>query len=88
MEDGFRLGNLYGSYYADETHSCIGLEIGFMDVPNYDDSVTAHTFSIAFKISHFIFAIGYILKEFWNELNFLRLKTLIHLKMSFKDDIF
>lgn len=63
MENGFRFGNLYGSYYADETHSCIGFEIGIIDVPNYDDSVTAHTFSIAIKLSHFIFALGWILSE-------------------------
>jgi hypothetical protein len=63
MENGFRYGNLYGSYYADESHSVLGFEMGIIDVPNYDDSVVAHTFSIAIKISHFIFAIGWILSE-------------------------
>lgn len=61
--NGFRLGHLFGSYYADETHNCIGIEIGIIDAPNYDDSVTAHTFSVAVKLSHFIFAIGWVLSE-------------------------
>lgn len=64
IENGFRIGRLYGSYYAEQEHNCLGFEIGIIDVPNNDDSVTAHTFSIAVKISHFIFAIGWILKEY------------------------
>ncbi len=64
MGNGFRIGNLYGSYYADETHNTLGIEIGLIDVPNYDDTVIAHTFSLAIKISYFVFAIGYILEEF------------------------
>ena len=63
IEDGFRIRNFYGSYYASEEFNGIGLEMGIMDVPNNDDSVTAHTFSIAIKLSHFIFAIGFILRE-------------------------
>lgn len=63
IEDGFRIGSFYGSYSASESFSGIGFEMGMMDVPNNDDSVTAHTFSIAIKLSHFIFAIGFILRE-------------------------
>lgn len=62
IEDGFRIWNFYGSYYASEEFNGIGLEIGVIDVPN-DDGATAHTFSIVLKISHFLFAIGYILRE-------------------------
>lgn len=62
IEDGFRIGNFYGSYYASEEFNGIGLEIGVIDVPN-DEGATAHTFSIALKISHFVFAIGFILRE-------------------------
>ena len=62
-EYGFRFGNFYGSYYADEGHNSLGIEIGIFDVPNLDESKIAHTFSIALTISHFIFAIGYIISE-------------------------
>ena len=65
MEDGrgFRLGNLYGSYSANEGNNSIGIEIGFIDVPNLDESKIAHTFTIALTISHFIFAVGWIINE-------------------------
>ena len=65
MEDGsgFRFGNFYGSYSANEGNNSIGIEIGFIDVPNLDESKIAHTFTIALTISHFIFAIGWIIDE-------------------------
>ena len=78
MEDGIRFGNFFCSYSSDEEHNCIGVEIGVMTVPSLDDSAQAKTFALVFKLSHFVFAIGYILKEFWNELNFWALKTLTH----------
>lgn len=64
MEDGFRIGNLFGSYSSDEEHNCIGFEIGIMEVPSLDEVARAKTFAIVFKLSHFVFAIGYILKEY------------------------
>ena len=64
MEDGFRIGNFFGSYSSDEGHNCIGLEIGIMEVPSIDEMTKAKTFAIVFKLSHFVFAIGYILKEY------------------------
>ena len=60
---GFRLGNFYGSYSVNEENNSIGIEIGLIDVPNLDESKIAHTFSIALTISHFIFAIGWIIDE-------------------------
>lgn len=64
MCNGFRWGNFFGSYSAGDEYSVIGFEIGIMDVPSMDETRRAQTFSIAIKISHFIFAIGYILKEY------------------------
>lgn len=64
MENGFRWGNFFGSYSAGDEYSVIGFEIGIMDVPSMDETCKAHTFSIAIKLSHFVFAIGYILKEY------------------------
>ena len=62
--DGFRLGNLYGSWSANEEFNGLGFEIGVIEVTTIEEDKRAITFSIALKISHFIFAIGYILKEF------------------------
>lgn len=62
--DGFRIGNLYGSYSANEEFDGFGLEIGVIEVPNIEEDKRAKTFSLALKISHFIFAIGYIFKEY------------------------
>lgn len=64
--DGFRFGNIYGSYSANEEFNGLGIEIGIVEVSTLEEDKTAKTFSIAIKISHFIFALGYIL----NELNF------------------
>ena len=62
--DGFRVGNFYGSWSANEEFNGLGFEIGVIDVPTIEGDKTAKTFSIALKISHFIFAIGYIFKEY------------------------
>ena len=62
--DGFRIGNLYGSYSVNEEFDGFGLEIGVIEVPNIEEDKRAKTFSLALKISHFIFAIGYIFKEY------------------------
>lgn len=64
MEDGFRIGNFFGSYSSDEEHNSIGIEIGVIDVPSMDELARAKTFAIVFKLSHFVFALGYILKEY------------------------
>lgn len=61
--DGFRLGNFYGSYSANEEFNGLGFEIGFIEVPTLEEDKMADTFSIAIKISHFIFAIGWIIGE-------------------------
>lgn len=61
--DGFRWGNFYGSYSASEDFNGIGFELGIMDVPSVDNTKIARTFSIAIKISHFIFAVGWIFGE-------------------------
>ena len=61
--DGFRLGNLYGSFSANEGFNGLGFEIGFIDVPTIEEDKIADTFTIAVKISHFIFAIGWVIKE-------------------------
>jgi hypothetical protein len=61
--DGFRFGNLYGSYSANEEFNGIGFEIGFIEVPTLEEDARADTFSVAIKISHFIFAIGWIIEE-------------------------
>lgn len=63
MGNGFKYGNLYGSWCMEESINIIGVDIGIMNIPNaYGDKV-AKTFTIAIKISHFCFAIGYIIKE-------------------------
>ena len=61
--DGFRFGNLYGSYSANEEFNGLGFEIGIIEVPTIEGDKTATTFSVAIKISHFVFAVGYIFKE-------------------------
>lgn len=63
MGNGFRWGNLYGSWWASNKFNGIGFEMGIIDIPTMDKSM-AHTFSIAVKLSYFIFAIGYIFKEY------------------------
>lgn len=63
MGDGFRLGDLYGSYSVNDDFNGLGIEIGFIDVPNADEDKIAKTFSIAIKISNWIFAIGWIFRE-------------------------
>ena len=61
MSDGFRVGNIYGSY-STSGDSILGFEIGFMNIENLDGG-TADTFTIATMIANFSFAIGIILKE-------------------------
>lgn len=63
MGDGFRFGDLYGSYSVNDDFNGLGFEIGFIDVPNMDEDKIAKTFSIAIKISNWIFAIGWIFSE-------------------------
>lgn len=63
MGDGFRLGDLYGSYSVNDNFNGFGFELGLMDVPNNDEDKIAKTFTIAIKISNWIFAIGWIFRE-------------------------
>ena len=65
MKDGsgFRLGNFYGAYSINERNNSIGIEIGFINVSILDESKIARTFTVALTISHFIFAIGWIIDE-------------------------
>jgi hypothetical protein len=63
MGDGIQIGRLYASWVAEEHYNGIGFDIGFMDIENDDGSI-ADSFSISIKISHFVFAIGVILKEY------------------------
>lgn len=64
MEGGFRKGNFFGSYSCAEEYNCIGFELGIMEVPSLDELVKAKTFAVVFRLSHFVFALGYILKEY------------------------
>ena len=43
--DGFRFGNIYGSWSANEEFNGLGFEIGMIDVPTIEEDKIAKTFS-------------------------------------------
>lgn len=61
--DGFNFGNFYGSYTIVEEFNGLGIEIGLMDLEDTDGLRIGKTFSIVFKVSHFMFSIGYVLED-------------------------